>query len=71
MKVNESSTQMYVAWQQKDDPTGFVHFFIFADEAGLAAHSESEAVKRLELIYSPELVFGDVVFTDYELVPTR
>jgi quinol monooxygenase YgiN len=68
VKVNEPGTQMYVAWQQKDNPTRFVHFFIFADEAALAAHSESEAVKRFESIYSPELVSGDVVFTDYELV---
>ncbi len=71
VKANESGTQMYVAWQQKDDPSRFVHFFIFADEAAFAAHSESEAVKRFESIYSPELVGGDVVFTDYELVATN
>jgi len=30
--------------------------------------SHSEAVKRFESVYSPELVGGDEVFTDYELI---
>jgi quinol monooxygenase YgiN len=68
VKANEPGTRLYVAWQQKDDPTRFVHFFIFADEAAHTKHGESEAVKRFESIYSPELVGGGVVFTDYELV---
>src|SRR5260370_529476 len=29
VQANEPGTKMYVAWQQKDDPTAFVHFFIF------------------------------------------
>lgn len=62
---------MYVAWQKKDDPTCFIHLFIFEDEAAQTRHSESEAVKRFESIYSPELVGGDVVFTDYDLVATN
>jgi quinol monooxygenase YgiN len=56
VKANEPRTKMYTAWQQKDDPTRFVHFFIFADEAAHAAHGGSEAVKRFEAVYSPELV---------------
>jgi quinol monooxygenase YgiN len=68
IKANEPGTRLYVAWQQKDDPTRFVHFFIFADEAAHTIHGESEAVKRFESIYAPELVGGDVVFTDYDLV---
>jgi quinol monooxygenase YgiN len=71
VKANEPGTRLYVAWQQKDDPTRFVHFFIFADKAAHTAHSESEAVKRFESIYAPELVGGDVVFTDYDLVATN
>lgn len=61
----------YAAWQQKDDPTRFVHFFIFADEAAHAIHGRSEAVKRFESVYAPELVGGPVVFTDYDLVATN
>jgi quinol monooxygenase YgiN len=71
VKANEAGTRMYAAWQQKDDPTRFVHFFIFADEAAHTIHGESEAVKRFESIYSPELVGENVVFTDYDLVATN
>lgn len=71
VKANEPGTRLYVAWQQKDDPTRFVHFFIFDDEAAHTIHGESAAVKRFESIYSPELVGGDVVFTDYDLVATN
>jgi quinol monooxygenase YgiN len=71
VKANEPGTQLYVAWQQKNDPTRFVHFFVFADETAHTLHGESEAVKRFESIYSPELVGGDVVFTDYDLVATN
>lgn len=71
VRANEPGTRMYVAWQQQDDPTRFIHLFIFADEAAMTIHSESEAVKRFEAIYSPELVGGDVVFTDFNMVATN
>lgn len=71
VKANEPGTRMYMAWQQKEDPTRFVHFFIFEDEAAHIRHGESEAVKRFESVYSPELVGGDVVFTDYDMVATN
>ncbi|MBZ5676349.1 MAG: antibiotic biosynthesis monooxygenase [Acidobacteriia bacterium] len=71
VKANEPGTRMYEAWQQKDDPTHFVHFFIFEDEAAHTAHSKSDAVKRFEAAYRPELAGGDVVFTDYHLVATN
>lgn len=68
VKANEPGTQMYLAWQQKDDPTRFIHLFIFQDAAAQKKHGESDAVKRFESVYSPELVGGEVVFTDYEMV---
>jgi quinol monooxygenase YgiN len=71
VRANEPGTRMYVAWQQQDDPTRFIHLFIFEDTAAQTRHSESEAVKRFESIYSPELVGGDVVFTDFNLVATN
>jgi quinol monooxygenase YgiN len=46
IKASEPGTRMYMAWQQKDDPTRFVHFFIFENEAAHKAHSQSEAVRR-------------------------
>ena len=68
VRTNEPGTLMYLAWQEKNDPTHFLHLFIFADEAAQARHGESDAVKRFESIYSPELVGGEVVFTDFELI---
>jgi quinol monooxygenase YgiN len=71
VRANEPGTKLYLAWQQKDDPTRFVHFFIFADEAAHAAHASSAAVQRFEAAYRPELAEGDVVFTDYEVIATN
>ena len=71
VKAKEPGTRMYLAWQQQDDPTRFVHFFIFQDEFAHEAHSRSEAVKRFEAAYRPELAGGEVVFTDYNLIATN
>jgi quinol monooxygenase YgiN len=71
VKANEPGTRMYAAWQKKDDPTQFLHFFIFEDKAAHTAHANSDAVKRFEAAYGPELDGGKVVFTDYELVAAK
>ncbi len=71
VKANEPGTKMYAAWQQQDDGTRFIHLFIFEDAAAQTRHSESTAVQRFESIYSPELVGGDVVFTDFVQVATN
>ena len=71
IKANEPGTQMYVAWQQQHAPNRFIHFFIFENEAAKAIHSESAAVKRFESVYGPELVGGDVVFTDFDSVASK
>jgi quinol monooxygenase YgiN len=68
LQTNESGTEMYLAWQQKDDPTRFLHLFRFKDNAASRLHGESNAVKNFEAVYRPELVGGDVVFTEYEMV---
>jgi len=68
VRTSEPDTQMYLAWQEKSDPTFFLHLFIFADEAAQIRHGQSEAVKQFESVYSPELVDKEVVFTDYELI---
>jgi quinol monooxygenase YgiN len=69
--ANEPGTTMYAAWQQVDDPSRFVHLFIFADEAAHQAHGASDAVRQFEAVYRPELVGGPVVFTDYHLVAAK
>ena len=65
---NEPGTRLYAAWQQADDPTRFIHLFIFEDEAAHARHGESAAVRQFESVYRPELADGPVRFTDYVLV---
>ena len=68
VRANEPGTKLYAAWQQQDDPTRFVHLFVFEDAGAQEAHSRSPAVERFESIYGPELVGGPVVFTDHVLV---
>ncbi len=68
VQENEPGTKMYLAWQEKNEPTRFNHLFIFENEAAQARHGQSAAVRQFESVYSPELVGGDVVFTDYEMV---
>ncbi len=71
IRENEPGTKMYSAWQEKDDPTKFMHFFIFESEEAKNIHSNSDAVKRFESIYTPALVNGPVAFTNYDLVGTN
>src|SRR6476660_538851 len=68
---NEPRSRMYTAWQQKDDPTRFVHLFEFADEAAHEAHGRSDAVRQFEAVYQRELTDGPVVFTDYAQIATN
>jgi len=65
---NEPGSILYAAWQEKDDPTKFVHLFTFADEAAHEAHGRSAAVRAVEDVYTPVLAAGPVVFTDYQLI---
>lgn len=68
LQTSEPGTEMYLAWQQKEDPTRFLHLFRFRDAAARQMHGESQAVNKFESVYRPELVGGDVVFTEYEMV---
>ena len=68
---HEPGTRIYTAWQEEGDPTKFVHLFEFADEAAHRAHGSSDAVRRFEAIYGPELTDGPVVFTDYLQIATN
>jgi hypothetical protein len=45
-----------------------VHLFEFADAAAHEARGRSDAVRRFEDVYRPELVSGPVVFTDCEQI---
>ncbi len=71
VKANEPGTRLYMAWEKKDDPGHFVHLFIFADEAAHKIHGKSEAVKKFESVYAPELAKGKVIFTDYNMIASN
>jgi quinol monooxygenase YgiN len=71
VRQQERSTWFYAAWQAKGDPSNFVHLFTFEDEQAHEQHGQSEAVKRFESVYQPELMGGPVVFTDYQLIATN
>ena len=68
VRDNEPGTRMYTSWQNVDDPTRFVHLFIFEDDAAHQIHGSSAAVRQFESVYQPELVDGPVLFTDYRVV---
>ena len=71
VKAHEPGTQMYLAWQERGDPTRFLHFFIFKNAAARSRHGKSEAVKEFEAVYGPGLVGGGVVFTEYKAVSNK
>ena len=48
VRDNEPGTRLYEAWQHEEDPSRFVHFFIFENETAHEAHSKSAAVQRFE-----------------------
>lgn len=68
---HEPGTRLYTSWQQADDPTRFVHLFIFEDATAHEAHGQSDAVRRFEAVYQPFLAAGPVQFTDYHEVATN
>ncbi len=70
LKANEPTTLEYVSIQEADDPTRFVHYFIFKDEAADELHSQSAAVKRFSDILYPELV-EPVEFVYYRVVAEK
>ena len=67
IKANEPGTEMYLAWQEAENPAKFLHLFIFKDEEAHKIHSSSDAVRKFGSVFAPELVGGDVTFTDYEM----
>jgi len=67
VRTNEAGTLRYDVWQEKNDPTRFVHAFIFKDEAADQAHSESAEVRKFASILYPECL-APVEFVDYRLI---
>jgi len=66
VRANEPGTLLYTSLQEKDDPTQFIHYFIFENEAARDTHASSQAVQRFTDILYPRLV-TPVEFTEYSL----
>jgi quinol monooxygenase YgiN len=49
VRLNEPGTLRYEAWQEREEPTRFVHIFTFRDAEAERIHSESAAVDKLGL----------------------
>lgn len=64
VRANEPDTLLYTSLQDKEDPTRFLHYFIFRDEAAREIHSSSEAVNRFTASLYPNLV-ERVEFAEY------
>ncbi|GAA4031832.1 hypothetical protein GCM10023063_13440 [Arthrobacter methylotrophus] len=71
VRANEPGTRLYSAWQDAEDPTKFVHLFIFEDEAAREAHGKSAEVAAFEAVYRPVLTAGPVVFKDYSMIASN
>jgi quinol monooxygenase YgiN len=67
VRANEPGTLRYEVWQEKGEPTRFVHIFTFRDAKADQIHSESEQVKKFAGILYPECL-APVEFIDYEFV---
>ncbi len=70
VRANEPGTLRYEVWQEKEDPTRFVHIFVFRNSAADQAHSESDAVKKFSGILYPECL-APVEFIDYQQVTSN
>jgi len=67
VRANEPGTLRYEVWQERDDPTRFVHIFVFRDAEADRMHSESPQVKKFASVLYPECL-APVEFIDYQQV---
>ena len=70
VRAKEPGTLRYEVWQEKEDPTRFVHIFHFRDAAADNAHSLSAEVKRFASILYPECL-APVEFLDYSRIASN
>ena len=67
VRANEPGTLRYEVWQEHENPTRFVHIFVFRDAEADRIHSESAEVKKFASVLYPECL-APVEFIDYRLV---
>jgi quinol monooxygenase YgiN len=64
IKSREPGTLLYISLQDAQDPTNFLHYFIFQDDEAREQHANSEGVHRFTDILYPQTL-ASVEFTDY------
>jgi quinol monooxygenase YgiN len=67
VRAKEPDTLRYEVWQEHEDPTRFVHIFVFRDADADQRHSESPEVKKFAAVLYPECL-APVEFIDYHQV---
>jgi quinol monooxygenase YgiN len=70
VRANEPGTLRYEVWQEREDPTRFVHIFVFRDAEADRIHSEFPQVKKFAAVLYPECP-APVEFIDYRLVVSK
>ena len=70
VRANEPGTLRYEVRQEREDPTRFVHIFVFRDADADQRHSESPEVKRFASVLYPECL-APVEFIDYQQVASN
>ncbi len=64
VKSREPGTLLYISLQDVQDPTSFLHYFIFQDEEARDEHTSSDGVRRFTDILYP-LTLAPVEFTEH------
>ena len=66
VKSREPGTLLYISLRDTQDPTSFLHYFIFQDEEARQEHASSEGVRRFTAVLYPECL-APVEFTEYTI----
>ena len=64
VRASEPDTILYTSLQEKENPSRFLHYFIFRDENAREIHSNSDAVNHFTNVLYPRLI-APVEFTEY------
>ena len=67
VRSNEPGALRYEVWQEAENPTRFVHIFVWRDEEANQIHGQSAAVQRFAGILYPSCV-APVEFIEYRQI---
>jgi quinol monooxygenase YgiN len=70
VRAREPGTLRYEVWQEEEDPTRFVHIFLFRDPEADRIHSESAEVQKFASVLYPSCL-APVEFVNYRHVVSK